>query len=1394
MSKRKPVQLNIKLDLSNEQIQRQLLLGLDHWVKLGLLSESQIKEIATKLSTVRPSTVRPIDKTPIDKIPIDERQSATASDRIPSNTSTNTEQTERELTNSAALTTVPEETSAHKTSWFSQAIASLIEEISVIWLLFLGVFLVVVSSGVLAASQWNSFTPLGQYGILLTYTLAFWVASLWSQKQENLQNTGRMLALTTLLLIPVNFWVIDRFGILSSAPGIITGLIAAVILTALPLSLSNEFMPRRTNRLNLIGLSWLHLGWSSEWTLTSALGWPLLATYLGTISTAANLTIQDRQLSSANTESANPATKQSESSKEESAEESPETDPETPSLPFDLLTVALSILILLFRSLFVAQVSISQLGLAAGICGWLLVWITRNKANSKNWELAGFSLLALGWLVSFTESPPLQAIAISLLTLNLLWSKFQQTWHQLYLLIGLGVGLQTYGLIWSVVPTTFRDRLLTWLSTWFNVGPVKPINWAGIGLFPYLLSMLVLAAYLRKQPQNSTTQTAEIESDPSKTLPTLSLSQLTELLALTLGFGLALLSASNLFTSAINLTLSTLTLLFILIRKQAQSPLLLALTHSVFFFTLFSWISYFTSGLSPATWGSILLGSAIAELIAHLILYKPQLPNNLLQLNTWIGGLILSILSYSLLLEDYGLSASVKHHWLLWLAVPITLTLIANSRRAQYPKTAARLTLAALCLQLPWLTTWPISITTFATATLCLGLNSRIWRTRLSVLATVAAALLTTYSLIWYGLLRHLNDPSSRPLILWTIAIWSLWLIQRGLIKRFNRKISEMALLYIYATRTWAAILMALYLLWATCIAIVAALDPDINAQEATFTRYVIAATCILIAALIEFIRYRPIEWRYWSLAWAAELALVTSLILQGANAAELGIATLVLAFLTEVTADLWILKQRILKQQEAANRHPETTESPTYRNSWQSIPLILSALGLCLGHLEFQATTGVFTLAAGLLLIGIGRRDHHTQPPLQLFVDPAFTLPLKLFSYLGLIAFTIGTYELLGYKLSQASSGGTGDGITLLALLALVFTYLYKLLQPQIAKASKTSTTTIEFISQSHWALGSVLCLFAANEGLSQPKGFALWTLCSLSLAAYALLTGNRRYTPQTTLNHTLWTWIGLISILGCITYSRYLWFPDRTTLFVWGGLIACAISILFYYISWENLSWPSTPWRTVGLWLPLLTITITLSFVTTQTLLIVAAFYAWMAKQINRIRLSYLSIILLDFALLDYLSYRDWITVTTLSLTTGFSLLYFAEVEPALRNNRRAQKHWVRTLASGLVGLCTLYQTEISESLLLFAAITCTLAILFIFAGLILKVRAFLYVGTITFIVQVLRVLWLFISANSLLLWAVGIVLGLLFIWVAATFESRRSQLSTRLSTWTNALESWE
>ena len=119
----------------------------------------------------------------------------------------------------------------------------LMAEFSLMWLLFLGVFMVVVSSGVLAVSQWRQFPPQGQYLILLSYTLAFWVASAWTGRRENLRLTDYMLKITTLLIIPVNFWMIDQLKLWTSGLGLALAAIAASLLTAIIIRLFNWSPP-----------------------------------------------------------------------------------------------------------------------------------------------------------------------------------------------------------------------------------------------------------------------------------------------------------------------------------------------------------------------------------------------------------------------------------------------------------------------------------------------------------------------------------------------------------------------------------------------------------------------------------------------------------------------------------------------------------------------------------------------------------------------------------------------------------------------------------------------------------------------------------------------------------------------------------------------------------------------------------------------------------------------------------------------------------------------------------------------------------------------------------------------------------------------------------------------
>ena len=167
------------------------------------------------------------------------------------------------------------------------------------------------------------------------------------------------------------------------------------------------------------------------------------------------------------------------------------------------------------------------------------------------------------------------------------------------------------------------------------------------------MAVLAFAAYLRRKAHPQ-------------------LARQTEQIALGFGLFLSLLSLGNSFTAAVNLTLSTVTLVWILTHRRSLPNGLVTLTHAMGLATAASWIFYIAPDTSGLTWGCIALGSAIAEFFYH-----PYLRSQRLQFNTWGAGLSLVLIGYGLLLESWADSPP----W-IWLSVPVALTFVANHPRS----------------------------------------------------------------------------------------------------------------------------------------------------------------------------------------------------------------------------------------------------------------------------------------------------------------------------------------------------------------------------------------------------------------------------------------------------------------------------------------------------------------------------------------------------------------------------------------------------------------------------------------------------------------------------------------------------------------------------------------
>ena len=162
------IRILIQADSSNPR----LLEGLEVWLNLGLLSDAQVRQIGELY----------------------------LSDPLPKKTVTsgNNQRVLAEKTTPKLVVSTSPQPAFQLPNFATDLVESLKAELSVRWLLFLGLFLVIISSGVLAASQWEKFPATGQYLILFAYTFAFWGASLWGSQQSRLPVTSEALKLVTL--------------------------------------------------------------------------------------------------------------------------------------------------------------------------------------------------------------------------------------------------------------------------------------------------------------------------------------------------------------------------------------------------------------------------------------------------------------------------------------------------------------------------------------------------------------------------------------------------------------------------------------------------------------------------------------------------------------------------------------------------------------------------------------------------------------------------------------------------------------------------------------------------------------------------------------------------------------------------------------------------------------------------------------------------------------------------------------------------------------------------------------------------------------------------------------------------------------------------------------------
>lgn len=1263
----------------------QLLEGLDIWLRLGLISDAKVRQIC-QTYLVCAVVLQPQLQPQLEY------------------------QTQAVLTKTTTskpliATSTPKPQTPPQPNFITAMLQSLGEELSVRWLLFLGVFLVVLSSGVLAASQWEKFPAIGQYGVLLAYTLTFGGFTFWAGKQDNLKLTAQTLLIVTWLLVPVNFWAMDSFNLWNNPINWLVLAIASLFLSTITVLLAKNrtiignFPSGKLPFLNILSLSYLHWGWKIS-------GFPLIAVYIAIVCTTLITVYQ----------------------KLKQPRENIDTQDDSWGVGIYFAVIIYGLLGLLFRAIFVAGVNVTQLGLAISICGLLAVWLSAKNIKSTPsvaaiWQKIGGILLFLGWLVSvFTQ--PQQAIIISGLSLWVFSQRLQIHNSKIDFTAIFLIGLQTTWLSWRIVPETLQQFIIN-TATYLTNSQNQPLALLSIALFPYLILMLIFTEKLHHEQKEE-------------------LAVFGKQLTLLLGVCLTMFALLNSTLLTLNLLLSAITLA-IVTKRYASLPHLLYLTHVTGLLAVFSAINWLSPNLSKEIWATILLTVMVAEWVFSL-------GAGIWKGSAWYIGLALATLSFSLLLVNVQLLSD--HNWgVIWLITPLALTGLAILTHDEQQRTfntflSILSVIAAQFLTLPLTETRLISLGVSASV---LFVNTRYLIKQETAALTIGFGLSFIAALLW-------NIPNL-ALSVWFLvggfAIFTLWLGRTILL----RKNTELTLIYAAASDKWAIALSTIELIGITLHSFLV-YTGNSNAEI-----FYLLATSITLTAIIYRTYQQLTNWAFYSIGWCLELLVAEILGFGEPSIIKIGIANIALGLITQLFGELWRRKYQAQYQ--------------TIPQSFHILPIIYGAFSVLLRFNTFTESTGLYSLGIALILVGVGRRREEFKPLL----------------YFGIIGISISAYELLFYQMSEATGGALGDGLIAMSALGTSIMYAYRILSLWLINYFCLTPGELKNIAHLHWFWSSILLLAAVTVSTEINLYPAIGT--GLFLTRYGIWQGRRNnfHQPVQTVSNIskdeIWVYLGLLTAGITGIYLQNLPIGSFLTqqLTPWNGALACIFAYFLYITPWEKLGWSKTPWQRTSYILPLIIIGITQQQIYLLTLIIAALYYIFLSTTTRQIRFTYISVILINWALFKWfiqLNFTDslWY-ITPISL----SILYIAQIDPQLKPQElKPIRHFIRTIGSGLVcGWTILFYQNLPYIPGIFSLIA-------IFAGLALKIRAFLYVGTATFIITSIYQLVIFSLSYSFLKWIIGLLVGILLIYIAANFETRRTQITSLLRNSIEKFQQWE
>jgi hypothetical protein len=636
--------------------------------------------------------------------------------------------------------------------------------------------------------------------------------------------------------------------------------------------------------------------------------------------------------------------------------------------------------------------------------------------------------------------------------------------------------------------------------------------------------------------------------------------------------------------------------------------------------------------------------------------------------------------------------------------------------------------------------------------------NTRYLKNKISAVITVGFCLTFIAAAVWLST----SLSYAGWYVLTAVITLCLWVISK-LLQRGN----ELANLYAVATDFWAITVCGCELLLLSFYAISAYFFAVSN-----ILLYAIATVIILVALSFRHF-YKFTNPTFYSIGWCVELLdlfLIEILefgIYEVSSAGSrqfiyLAIANIGLGLITQLLGE-W------LQRKHYAGELP---------NRWHILPLLYAGLGVLLRWGTLEDWTGLSTLAVALIVIGVGKRSQKLKPLL----------------YLGIVLVSISAYELLFYQLRQASGGAVGDGWIILATLATAIAYVYRLLSPWLTNYLRLSRQELKIFAHCHWALGSVLLTTAIAYPVE-----ANWLALAMGflLSGYAIFQGRQTdESPSQPIRAgiteaEIWVYIGLVQI-ACFRY----FIPPTSVVSVfltqirpWIAGVSCIVGYVLYILPWQGWGFPKKPWQMAAYILPLFYLWETRIQIYSISLLLVAGYYIFIAKFTNKFRFTYISLVLVNWVLWRWLIDLNLTDPLWYISSIGLSLLYIAQFDSQLKlPQNKPYRHGLRMLSSSII--CG-YAVVFHQNTFLIPGI---LSLIAIFAGLALRIRAFLYIGTATFLITGFYHLVIFILRYPFLKWVVGLLVGIVLIFIAANFESRRQQLTSLLRNRNDEFREWE